>query len=556
MEEKILKFEPNKNTYLSVSKTFFDKGETEKGVSFLYDAYKKTGDAEILSCIATELSNAEMYEASNEYWFKYLPHASKKKRIKAYENLSINNFQLGNYDLSEYYFYQRIKIEKISEDTLLTCEMTDELIKRFEKNDDFYVVYPYSEKTAKKSVERATMLATIGKARKAEEVLDSVPEEFLDEDEFCLYASLALLNGDEEKAIKLHKASIAKNGESACAYAGLSRIMVNDTSKSEYYYKKALELYNGDVKDAALLVTCAVTHNDHKNANRLLARAREFKFDESLENLYAKSFLNLGGYEHAREIFIRLKRFFPYVYVYDFYLDFTKKLINGDEKAVNALPIEYTYGLPSKIFGKYGEKIESSYAELTKSYKKTKRLTEDYLEWVFIADREEHFFSANALFSYYNGKKHQEFLKERLLDVRISDELKRCVILNLLNYGYRGKIDYVSANRFNSIQAKKILADGDKTCENLTSAYIQCLSECAIYAEDYCDKVCFMSDKLYKNRFILPEISSISPKYLSLIIMYLSGVISEKQVKNYCVLLDIDYTSAKKLLEKIKGLKK
>ena len=555
MEEKILKFEPNKSTYLSVSKNFFDKGETEKGVNFLYEAYEKTGDAEILSRIATELSKAEMYEASNEYWIKYLPHASKNKKVKAYENLSINNFQIGNFDLSEYYFSERVKIEKISEDTLISYEMTEELLKRFDKNDDFYVVYPYSKKTASKMVEKATMLASIGKTCKAEEILSDIPKEFLSEDDFCLYASLALINGDDEKAIKLYKETIARNGESACAYAGLSRLLTKDTLKSEYYYKKALELYDGDVKDATLLVGCAIVHGDHKNANRLLEKAREVRFDERLENCYAISFLNLGNYQKARELFIRLKRLFPYVYVYDFYLDFTKKLMDGEEKAVNALPFEYVYGLPSKIFGKYGEKIESSYAELVKSYKKTKRLTEDYLQWVFIADREEHFFSVNALFSYYNGKKHQEFLMERLIDVRVSDELKRNVLLNLLNNGYRGRINYVAGGRFNTIQAKKILADGDKTCENLTSAYIQCLSECAIYAEDYCEKVCVAVDKLYKNRFILSDVNNISPKHLSLIIMYMSGVVGEKQVKSYCTLLDIDYNDAKQILEKIKGLK-
>ena len=556
MEEKVLKFEPNKNTYINASKTFFGKGETEKGVNFLYQAYEKTGDAEILSCIATELSKAKMYEASNEYWIKYLPHASKKKKVKAYENLSINFFQIGKFDLSEHYFSKRVKMEEISEDTLLSYEMTEELLKRFEAGIGFYVVYPYSKETASKMVEKATMLASIGRTCKAEEILDGIPEEFLTEDDFGLYASLSLINGNDKKAIKLYKTTIAKNGESAFAYAGLSRLTAKDQSKSEYYYKKALELYDGDAKDAALLVGCAIINNDHKNVNRLLEKAREIKFDEKLEFCYAISFLNLGNYKRAREIFLRLKSLFPYVYVYKFYFEFTKKLIGGDEKAINALPFEYGYALPSKLFSKYGEKIGSVFMQLMTSQKKIKRLTEDYLEWVFIADREEHFFSMDTLFFHYNGKKYLELLRERLIDVRVSDELKKNVLISLLEHGCRGKFDYVSAGKFNTINVKRSLVEGDKSVEDLKDAYVECLAECAIYAEEYCDKVRHAVDKLYKNRFVLPEIYTVSPKHLCLMIMYLSGVVGDEQAKSYCTLLEIEYNSAKDLLEKIKGLKK
>lgn len=553
MEEKVIKFEPNKETYINLSKKYLKSGDSVRGISLLHTAYKKTGDVEILPAIANAYSGLKLYLASNKYWFNYLTRVPKKEKADAFEKISVNYFHMGDLDTSQYYMLKRMETEKPEGLFDIPLEMATALSEEESENirDKFYVAYPYDKANYAPVIAKAEEELGNGGILEAEKTFSTVPLECMNEKSIGEYAMTVFINGDKDKAVSLYKESLNRFGDNVTALTGLSNILSadKDGEKSKYYYEKALSLYNGKKEDAFKLFASALAQADDEKVGYFFNIVKKDIADETAWLYYGISLLNLGKYNEASEILRSLYLTFPDDVIYEFYARFSAKLVSDDDKETIKLPLKYVKEIPPKTASAYRARIRELIENIERFSPKSIADSDFFLlRWSIRCD-DRYLPAAVYFYRQCDRKKCDDYIREILLDPRASHYIKKAIITSILASGKRTKIDVLVGNLFVTLKPKKIRADKDENYEEVSIAYERCLADSVFTNRKNLKVIPEIAEKIYDKYLDVLIREGVTAEELIIIIKVLCGEVSTKRLYECCKDFEIDYDKVVKILQ-------
>ena len=375
---KLLKFERDEDTLMTLAGKRADEGDYTGSLGFLFSVYRKNPDYRVISEIADVYADMGLYEYSNRFWFKFLEVAPRNKWTIAYLELGINFFYLDNLWAAGYYFQA-----KVSEDGYISREGLDEeildfLSESFPPKPNIKIVYPEDRADYTEEIKRAKSALVTGNYYLAYKLYKSIPMSKMDEN-ICGDAQTAFFLAEkDEEAVEACKYSLFAHGDNVTAYCNLSTVykMKGDDGKSAYYYGRALESKKGEPEEYYKIATCAVEQGDDVTAKECFEFIiSEREYDDNILFFYALSLMNLGDYEKAEETLSKALRIVPFDLSVKYYLDLAGKLANGNKSAEKFLPLKYSRELPQKVIRGYKKKLKelSEKKRLRKVVKKAAR---------------------------------------------------------------------------------------------------------------------------------------------------------------------------------------
>lgn len=555
MEEKILQFNVSPEKYIKLAKQRVENNDIIGALGFLYSALKVQRNVETIKEIAKLYSKMELYELSNKYLYEYIAKAPKNKVSGAYKDLAINYFYQDEMFLSGYYF--NLKVE---EDGFINADEMDEEILAYFSNDGnnkdaYYVAYPYDKADYSYRAGKAKKALAHGRFSVAEKIYASIPKQCLNEDVSGEYAITCFLNKKDKKVIEICNDSLAKHGENVTAYCNLSTLFKNKNEKeqSSYYYQKALESRKGAREEAYRIATCAIEQEDHQTANDCLKEiVLERKHDYLMRFFYGISLINLGEYDKAYEQLSLVYKTVPEDTILRFYAKLSLDLKGGDEKAKKLLPLKYVKDLPQKIKDSYKRELKRICDGAVKGEKVNVSRLKEIAEWCFVSGNAE--YTKKALFSLamFYPVHFEKIVKDNLVRLDLTEEIKCATLYTLLANGYREKIS-VLVNKFMvKFKPKKILSEKDVTANKYTAGYALCLTKAVFSALTDYDKIAFTTNKIYsKYRDVLDD-EGIDVNEVSAVILLTCKFKLVRDENKVCKLFGANVDKVKEILEKIK----
>ena len=504
MNGKILKFDDSGERYRYLSDEYADRGDYEKALGLSFSALKKGFSPDIIMDIADTYADMGLYELSNQYWFIYMDKAPKEKVSVAYEELGINFYYMDNVWAAGYYFHL-----KLSEDGYISREgLEQEIIDFFSgeqaKRRMFKIVYPPEKSDWTFEIKAGKLALLTGDFKTADKYFSMVPEgapqyaEALDE-----YSTSDFLAGRIDEAIESSKKLAAlENGKikGCCNLSSMYRFK-GDFDKSEYYYLKALEQTDTEIGDTYKLATCSLDLERHSNAIVYLEKIiAERPYELNIRYLFGIALLNVGRYEKGYEVLSQLYRTDPTDLKYKFYAKFALSLTEGDSKAISSLPLGYEDDLPGFAKEKYLKNIDKLYSAspATKNRALKKEEICDAVDWALLKGDSDAVNKAAYILASSSCAKSDGMIMDKLMDLRVSDGVKRILIYMLLVKGYKGKFGFVSGNFYKKIKSRKMQCESEGG-ELFYTAYALAVSRLAFFDADNLDKLAKSADKIYRE---------------------------------------------------------
>ena len=505
MEGKVLSFDNSAKNYIALAEKYVEAEEYEKALRFYFCALNKEYSFDTLADIARAYSEIGLYELSNRYWIKFLNSAPESTWGEAYEELGINHFNLDNIFVSSYYLKK-----KVDKDGFLSSDdLGDEIKKYFSNvvdNKSLYkVVYPPDKASFTEELKIGKSLIASASFDKAIEILSTIPvgaKEYYDAlDEISL---AEFLSGNIEEAISLNKKIIKERGENISCFCNLSSIynLKGDGDKSNYYYKKAIELPITKDEEEYKLATCSLEQNEHKKAINFISKIiTEKPYELNLKYLLGLAYINDGDYKKGKDVFYDLVNLAVDNPVYSYYLYFASSLIDGNESLEKLLPLAYEDDIPKQERVIRKKRIQKYIScDIVKMRKKL--ATQEFLEdvrWAFYRSDEECIKTMAFLLVSLNDKRSDKIIFDTLTDSNIHDSVKGAILFSLIISGYSGKIGLSCSHFYNRFKIRSLGFEDDENMNILYLAYALLMTKLAFLEIDNFDKVAFSANKIYRK---------------------------------------------------------
>ena len=504
MNGKILKFDASETRYRSLSDEYADRGDFIKALGLSFSALKRKFSLDTITDIADTYADMGLYELSNQYWFIYMDKAPKDKVSVAYEELAINFYYMDNFWASGYYFHL-----KLSEDGFITRDGLEQEIVDFFSGEQakrrmFKTVYPPEKSDWTNEIKAGKLAIMAGDFKLADNYFSMVPEgspqyeEALDE-----YSTSNFLAGRTDEAIALSRKLAETEKGKIAGYCNLSSMykFKGDKNKSEFYYNKALGLSPKTMGEICKLATCSLDLERHSEAISFLEKIiAERSYELNLKYLYGIALLNEGRYEDGYKIMSELYRTDPTDMKFKFYAGFARALAEGDSKAISRLPLGYDDDLPRFIREKYIRDINKLSSSDTQSINGAlkKESVRDGIDWAFFKGGRDAVNKAAYILACSTAALSNGMIKDKLMDVRISDGVKRILIYMLLVKGYKGRFGLVSGNFYKKISIRTLQCEKEGG-ELFYTAYALAVSRLAFFDPENLDKLARSADKIYRE---------------------------------------------------------
>ena len=559
MEEKILAFNNGEDRYRKLAEKSIAKGDYEGAFCFLFSALKDCKNPyEIYGDLADAYSETGQFEKAIEYWFKYLYYAPKDKASVAYEELSVNFFYLDKMFDAGYYFHKKIMTDGYASREGLGEEIAEVLSSSIGGREAYHIAYPFDRADYSHEKKLGKRALSSGDCGGCYNILDSIPIECMDEEAFGDKAVASFLQGEEENSLKACKESLKINGENITAYCNLCTYYYNkhDDEKSLFYYQKALSLFDKSLEQSYLLASCAIEQMDHGVVNDCLSKiTADRKYDVMMRLYYGLSFINLGEYEKAeRELSFAL-RLTPQDRVIKYYVDLSQKLVIGDEKAREVLPLKYQKEYPEKQEKKFRRIINELINEKKdiSILKKEENLNALYYG-IWCEDELLNKESA-ILFWFAKNIKGDKILTSLLLDNELRAGVKRVIIYTLILFGYKSRFGVIANNRLKIIKRAKMLFDDKTDGEVFNNAYAIATARTAFWEVDADKQLVKTFNNLYKKHKTEMEILSFSPEDIVVVALATCGNEYLSNGEQLASVFGVNYSKIKEMINICKGEK-
>ncbi len=559
MENKVLAFNSDENTYRELAKKYINKGDYEKAFGFLFSAIAKSENPyEIYADLGELYSETAWFEKSIEYWFKYLYLAPKNKISIAYEELAMNYFCLDKTFEAGYYVHKKIALDGFLSREGLGEEIANVISDSMGGREAYHIVFPFDRADYSHEKKLGKRALSSGDTFSACKIFDRIPKECMDEESFGDKAVANFMQGEDEKSIKACKESLKRKGENITAYCNLCTCYYNkhDDEKASFYYKKALALYDKSVEKSYLLASCAIEQRDHFTANECLSKIlTERKYDIMMRVYYAISFINLNEYEKAEREFSFALRLNPFDRVIKFYVSLCSRLVSGDENAKELLPIKYQK--------EYSEKIEKKFKKLIKELINEKKdlkilKKQENLDAIYygIYSNDERLNKECAIILWFaKNIKGDKILTSLLMDFELNPGVKRVIIYTLILFGYKEKFGVIASNRIKTIKRAKMLFDKDDDAEVFKYAYATIVARTAFWEIDADKELIKTLNHLYKQHKTEIEILSFTAEEIAVVAIATCGNKYLSNGKELASLFGVNYSKIKEMISIVKGEK-
>ncbi len=567
MDEKVIKFEPNVQTYLKLAERRSEEGDYVAALDYLFDAKaidKKSID--VLAAIADAYADLDLLELSNQYWFYYLDLAPKDKQSVAFEELAINYFYMNKQWAAGYWFHQKIERDgRINPDTL-DPEIAAYFSREGMAKEEYHIAYPFNRADYSPVIKRARAAFADENLNSAVAILEKIPEECRDTDisgELAFYYFCAKM---DDKLVDECRASLKRNGDNVAAYCNLVAYYKEqkDDDKAVFYYAKAKSCETDKPSDLLKLATAAMDVGAHTDSERyahiLLSDGHA---DISLSFMLAIAEINLGKYDEAEKTLDGLMRLNPDDLITLYYSELTKKLKAGDKSAAKLLPLSYVKDFPQKTI--------DSYLRTSRDYYLGKKLSAERVkimqELAFYGE-----YSANPIIvqnslALYCDKMHGVMLNggkikksdyymffNALLKVNIPMEVRGALLHAAIASGVKFRFGVVAGPYYVVIKPAKTPFDNDFSDEGelFRSAYAVAIVKLALTGIEEEGKVAVALSDIYKNhRREIFERKKLGEVELAAIAASSTSIFETLTKKDVCALFGASYEPVIEFMENV-----
>ncbi len=549
---KIIPFEKDINRYIRLATRCIENKDYLGALAFLFDGEKIGKNYEIYAQIASVYALMEQYEMSNLYWFRYLYYAPKDKMPNCYEELAINYFYLDNLWASGYYFHKKISTDGFVSKQDIDPEIIDFFSGEEAKKYAYRVVYPYDKADYSLELTNAKRFIRAGSFKESIAELNKVPKACLDEQALDDLTVAYLMVDDYKNAEKTARDSINKYGDSLNAYCNLSTIfeMQKDAENAEFYYRKALSLFDKKNDDCYKIVGCAIERKDHEIAKNCFEKIVEDRpFDFTMRFFYALSLINLGNYQKGLD---ELKKAYLHNtkdFVIEYYVNLTKNLIDGSGLDSKLLPLPYYKELPKKRQNEYKKKI----GELAKNPQNInaqikKAEIKQMLTWGLIFGKDSLMKECAMILSYCDKKTFKEIALNVLLNPDVNADAKRLLVYALCITGVKGKLGVVAGSYYAEFNLKKLLCEKHIESRTYISAYALCISRMLFYGIDDFTNMVNATDRLFFDIGNKVNSDEVTNEELAGLILSQSGYENFSNNKFIMSVFDVEESKLQKLI--------
>jgi len=557
---KIIPFEKDINRYIKLATCRIENKDYLGALSMLFDGERICKNYEFYEKIAKVYSLMEQYEMSNLYWFRYLYYAPKEKASTCYEELAINYFYLDNLWASGYYFHKKISVDGFVSRKDIDPEIIDFFSGEEAKKYAFRIVYPYDKADYSLELTNAKRFIRAGSFKESIVELEKVPKPCLDEQALDDLSVAYLMLDDYKNAEKSARECINRFGDNLNAYCNLSTIfdMQKDSENAEFYYQKALSLYDDKTDDNYKIVGCAIERKDHFIANKCFEKILiDRPYDFTMRFFYALSLINLGDYQKGLEELKKSYLHNPKDFVIEYYINLTKKLLDGSETESKTLPLPYYKELPKKCQTAYKKKIgELARNPQNVSTQIKKKETKQMLTWGLIFGKDALMKECAMILSFCDKKVFKEIALNVMLNPDVNADAKRLLVYALCVSGVRGKLALVVGSYYCEFSLKKLLCEKHEGSRPYISAYALCLSRILLYGIDDFTNVVNATDRLFFD--IGNQVSSdeVTNEELAGLILAESGYENFSNAKFILSVFDVEEAKLQKLINIAEKAKK
>lgn len=501
MANKILSVTDHIKKYVTKANERAEKEDFLSALGFCFSALSLGKTTEALFVTASVYADMGLYELSNQYWFYYLEKTPEKNRGVAYEEIAINYFYLGNFVLSGYYFNKKLEVDGFLSPDGIDKEITDYFSESKEEGG-YRLVYPLSKAEIDKKITDAKRKMAGGDFDGAIKLYNEIPKTFSSYDKVADDNSLAhFLSGDIEKGIEINRERLKDGGDKFSIYCNLSSMYgaLKNKEKSSYYYSLALSEPIKNPEDEYRLATACLEHKDEEKGLALLEKVlKERAFDLDTEYLLALVKINTGRYDEAERTLKNLYRINPTEFLYKYYLKLARRLIAGDEKAKEILPVEYELDVPKKVRNEWIKCIKTTAFGGVKG-KIDKDLFE-ILEWGLRDFGGNDTVAKACVLALSTGRKdYDNYLKEKLMDADISADLKVMILYIFVVCGCIQKYSLVVSGVFVTAKPAKINVGDDFISISINAAYAICFAKSVIMGINDLGKIAKSAEKVEKQ---------------------------------------------------------
>ena len=464
MDEKVVKYADSFAFYEKLDNKKTKEGDTAERIALWLNASKTVKDVRVYKKLATLYKSIGLNELAVKFWYTYLDKSvSKEAWSEAYVALGNNYYYLGNYKVANYCFNKAFLLTGMLDPDTIDEEIMEYFIKP-DPYENYKIAYPPEKVDYTTLLQEAKDNFLMGKVDEALSMYETVPEgsPFYAEARSEM-AVAEFLRGETDKGIILARQAHKKDPKNVFALCNLSSMFFvkEDFVNSRKYYELALSSITDDVDDMLKVAMAACEQREHRTAISILDKLLQIKpYDINFLYLMAVAHFNIGNLSMSRGLFFKALSLKGRDPVLEHYIRIVDSAIDrGLDGKQNDL--KYFFQLPEdevKLKKAYIKELaETTENLLDKALKKKEYI--DAIDWAFnYGDNETQKVCIYILASAKN-KKYEQRLIDLLLEVHITDYIKRVIITVLVINGCSRKIGMVVGNIYQKVKLVKLPED-------------------------------------------------------------------------------------------------
>lgn len=549
----IIKIEKNYEYYEKLDNRQKNGGDLLSRIKLWQSAEKDLCDIRVYKNLAELYRLADLNDYSAQYWYKFLNRITEKQDKKeAFNGLGNAYFLLGNVKVSNYYLNNAFLVGGAIDPDDLDEEVVEYFANDFEKGDAYKIVYPPEKADYTSLIEDAKEAFVSGETEKAKSIYNKIPKgsRFYSEARTEL-SVIEFVVGNTDKAIEYSFEAVKANENNLFALCNLSSMyfVKGDKDNSRRYFDRAIKLTpNGYGENLKLAMACCEQKEHSLALKYLQSIEEEKKYDISVKFLIATANYNLGYLQTARDKFFEALSLKGRDYVLEYYIKLTDLAIDrGLDGKKNDL--KYFMNVPelkAKENKKEIERLSSLTPDaISKALKKEE--TFSLLTWAINYADSETGKTAIYILASSSLKRAKDYMLSLLLEVSISDYLKRVILTVLTIDGYNKNVGMVVGNVYGK---SKLYALSDSVPDRILYSYAGCVSVLAPVGVENFSKLKETAESIAKaDENILEKLDG---PYLSAVITVLSKTKVVSEIKNAVKLFKVDENKLLSALDTIR----
>lgn len=430
INDNIIAFKTNEKIYEDIAEERLENDDIE-GALEAYLRVEQTGNHTpvLYRTIADLYTEAQMYNESIKYWFKYLNCVSKKNFVECYNALGGNYYLSGNSLMASFYYNQQL-LDKYNEELPFDDYMTDlfsEIEEDFNMRHFNISLVDEKEKEAKDIITQAKMMFGEETKQSIIKLLSIPPDNPLYYEARISLGACYLLEFDFKNAVSAYEEGGKDEKFRDFALNNLFPLYMTlkNKEKSEQAYNELLKNDSADFEQLTKFFILFYQLNLHKE---------NFDFANKVYNLlpyssYLKLYLGCAAF-NIKQYDLASKYFLSYYKITND--PYAKYCLEKSTQSDHGARLDFIPQIPPS---EYDELLQKG-AKMERCAKKTKLAKQEeifqYADICFSTDNQILQSLACEVVYKLGNEKAEKYLKSLLINPNIDNDLKSLIILKLV----------------------------------------------------------------------------------------------------------------------------